>query len=70
MKRFILTGTPGAGKTLILRQLELDGFGVVEEAATDLIGLWQARGVEKPWCGPSFIDAVDGPVTFPVAQSS
>lgn len=58
MKRFILTGTPGAGKTLILRQLELDGFGIVEEAATDLIALWQTRGIEKPWLEPSFLDAV------------
>jgi predicted ATPase len=33
MNRFILTGTPGAGKTAIIRRLELDGFSVVEEAA-------------------------------------
>jgi predicted ATPase len=26
-----------AGKTAIVRQLELDGFSVVEEAATDVI---------------------------------
>lgn len=58
MQRFILTGAPGAGKTVILRQLELDGFGVVEEAATDLISLEQARGVAEPWKNPSFIDAV------------
>ena len=38
MKRFIITGAPGAGKTAILRQLELDGFGVVEEAATVSLG--------------------------------
>ncbi len=42
MKRFILTGAPGSGKTAILRQLEHDGFGVVEEAATDIIALEQA----------------------------
>ena len=47
MKRFILTGTPGAGKTAILRQLEIEGFGVVEEAATDVIALWQARGIRE-----------------------
>jgi predicted ATPase len=28
MKRFIITGAPGAGKTAIIRQLELDGFSV------------------------------------------
>jgi predicted ATPase len=58
MKRYILTGTPGAGKTAVLRQLELDGFGVVEEAATGLIALWQARGIDQPWTQPWFLDAV------------
>src|SRR5262245_11755485 len=58
MKRFILTGTPGAGKTAILRQLELEGFGVVEEAATDVIALEQAKGVVEPWLDPVFIDKV------------
>jgi predicted ATPase len=60
MKRFILTGTPGAGKTAILRQLEMDGYGVVEEAATDVIELWQARGIAEPWTDCAFIDAVAG----------
>jgi predicted ATPase len=58
MRRFILTGTPGAGKTAILRQLELDGFGVVEEAATDLIAWWLARGVTETWTQRAFIDAI------------
>jgi len=58
MKRFILTGMPGSGKTAILRQLELDGYGVVEEAATDVIAIEQARGFAEPWKAPSFIDEV------------
>ncbi len=58
MKRFILTGTPGAGKTAILRQLERDGYSVVEEAATDVIALSQACGVAEPWTDASFIDTV------------
>jgi len=58
MKRFILTGAPGAGKTAIIRQLELDGFSVVEEAATDIIALEQSCGVVEPWRYPSFIDAI------------
>lgn len=58
MRRFILTGAPGSGKTAILRQLEQDGFGVVEEAATDVIALEQARGIEEPWTRPVFIDQV------------
>jgi len=58
MKRFIITGAPGAGKTAIIRQLELDGFSVVEEAATDVIAAAQAQGTLEPWTHPSFIDAV------------
>ena len=58
MKRFIVTGAPGAGKTAIIRQLELEGFGVVEEAATDVIAAAQAHGTPEPWTNPSFIDAV------------
>jgi predicted ATPase len=58
MRRFILTGAPGAGKTAIIRRLELDGFGIVEEAATDVIALEQALGLAEPWTRPAFIDAV------------
>ena len=58
MKKFIITGAPGAGKTAIIRQLELDGFGVVEEAATDVIAAAQARGNAEPWKDPGFIDAI------------
>jgi predicted ATPase len=58
VKRFILTGTPGSGKTSLLRQLEIDGFSVVEEAATDVIALQQAQGVAEPWTHPSFLDAI------------
>jgi predicted ATPase len=58
MRMFIITGAPGAGKTAIIRQLELDGFGVVEEAATDIIAAAQAQGTVQPWTHPSFIDAI------------
>jgi predicted ATPase len=58
MHRFILTGAPGSGKTSIIRQLEVDGFIVVEEAATDFIALQQTHGVAEPWTNPSFIAAV------------
>ena len=60
MKRFIITGAPGSGKTAIIRQLELDGFGVVQEAATDVIATAQAQGTIHPWTNPSFIDVVAG----------
>jgi predicted ATPase len=58
MKRFIITGAPGSGKTAIIRQLELEGFSVVEEAATDIIAAAQARGTAEPWKHPSFIDEI------------
>lgn len=58
MRRFIITGAPGAGKTAIIRQLELDGFSIVEEAATDVIAAAQARGTVEPWSHPSFIDEI------------
>jgi len=65
MRRFIITGAPGAGKTAIVRQLELDGFSVVEEAATDVIAAAHAQGPPRMrrkkaelWRHPSFIDAI------------
>jgi len=58
MRKFIITGAPGAGKTAIIRQLEIDGFSVVEEAATDVIAAAQAQGTDQPWMHPSFIDAI------------
>jgi predicted ATPase len=58
MRRFIITGAPGAGKTAILRQLELDGFSVVEEAATDVIAAAHAQGTAEPWRHPSFLDTI------------
>jgi predicted ATPase len=56
--RFVLTGAPGSGKTAILRRLELDGIIVVEEAATDVIALAQARGVDEPWTQPDFTETI------------
>jgi predicted ATPase len=58
MRRYILTGAPGAGKTILLRRLELAGYAVVEEAATDLIALAGARGVTEHWRQPDFIDDI------------
>jgi predicted ATPase len=38
--------------------LEIDGFSVVEEAATDVIAAAQAQGSRQPWMYPSFLDAI------------
>ena len=58
MKRYILTGTPGSGKTVLLRALEGRGFFVVEESATDIIAQEQTRGNAEPWKEPAFIDKI------------
>lgn len=58
MRRYVLTGTPGAGKTAILRGLAARGHAVVEEAATEVIARAQARGETEPWTRASFIDEV------------
>ena len=58
MRRFIITGAPGSGKTAIIRQLELDGFSIVEEAATEVIAAAQAQRTVQPWTHPSFIDVI------------
>jgi predicted ATPase len=58
MPNYVLTGAPGAGKTAIARQLEVDGYPVVAEAATDVIALEQALGQPEPWTRPDFIDKI------------
>jgi predicted ATPase len=58
MARYVLTGTPGSGKTAIIRLLERAGHRVVEEAATDVIALEQALGRREPWMSPEFGDAI------------
>jgi len=58
MPGYILTGTPGAGKTTVLRLLEVRGHVVVEEAATDAIALDNALCHDEPWRDHGFIDRV------------
>jgi predicted ATPase len=60
MRRYILTGAPGAGKTSILRLLAADGYAVVDEAATAVIAVALARGEAEPWTRPAFIDEILG----------
>ena len=58
MPGYILTGTPGAGKTAVLRMLETHRHVVVEEAATDIIALDSAMGREHPRHDHTFIDDI------------
>lgn len=58
MRRYIMTGAPGAGKTTILAALRSRGYAVVDEAATDVIAAELAQGRDRPSHGPSFVDDV------------
>ena len=58
MKRYVLTGAPGAGKTSVLGALRERGFPVVAEAATDVISEQQGRGVAEPWLQGDFVDRI------------
>src|SRR5690349_11612724 len=58
MKRYILTGTPGSGKTSILHELGSRGYAVIEEAATDVIAIEHKSGNAEPWMQADFIDKI------------
>ena len=58
MKRYILTGTPGSGKTSLLHELKSQGYSVVEEAATDVIAREHGLGNAEPWVQPDFIESI------------
>ncbi len=58
MPGYILTGGPGAGKTAMLRLLEVNGHVVVEEAATDVIAVANALGHDEPWRDHAFVDKI------------
>lgn len=58
MPRYVLTGTPGSGKTAIVRLLERRGFAVVEEAATDVIAVERALGRDEMADCAGFIDKI------------
>jgi len=58
MKRSILTGTPGAGKTSMLYVLKNRGYAGIEEATTAVIALKRRPGNAEPWMQPDFIDTL------------
>jgi predicted ATPase len=58
MRRYILSGAPGSGKTTVLQYLGGLGYPTVSEAATEVIAHEQARGRPEPWMCDDFIDQV------------
>jgi predicted ATPase len=60
MKRYVLTGAPGCGKTTILAAMAARGWAIVAEAATDVIAVAQAAGNAHPERAARFIDDIVG----------
>jgi predicted ATPase len=58
LRRSIITGAPGAGKTTILAALRERGYAVVDEAATDVAARECALGRDEPWRDADFLDAI------------
>ncbi|MES2274119.1 MAG: AAA family ATPase [Chlamydiota bacterium] len=57
-KRYVITGGPGVGKTTLIKHLQKMGFGVVCEAATDLIEQDLRAGISAPWAKRDFAERV------------
>jgi len=57
-KAFVITGTPGSGKTSVIRQLQNQEYSVVHEAATDIIEKQLSNGIVQPWENDHFVDKI------------
>lgn len=58
VKKIVLTGGPGTGKSAILLALENKGNYIVREAAEDWIKLRQAQGQPMPWVESDFQEQI------------
>lgn len=58
VKRYILTGTPGSGKTSIINILKNQHYSIIDESATDIIAQEQNKGHNRPWEQENFIDKI------------
>jgi predicted ATPase len=59
VRRYVLTGAPGAGKTTLIDALRERGHAVVAEAATDVIARRHATGSSEPWTEDSLDEIVE-----------
>ena len=55
IRRYVLTGAPGAGKTTLADALRRRGHHVVPEAATDVVTRFRAAGIDDPEHTAAFI---------------
>jgi len=59
MKKYIITGPPGSGKSSIMFSGEMDyGYHVVREVAEDYIKKRQAAGIKEPWTEANFQERI------------
>lgn len=58
MKKVVLTGGPGTGKSSIILALESMGYHVIREAAEDYIRMRQAQGQPQPWTEQGFQEGI------------
>ena len=58
IRRYVLTGAPGAGKTALIDALRERGHPVVAEAATDVIARRHAAGLAEPWLDATFLEEI------------
>jgi len=58
MKKIVLTGGPGTGKSTLILALEQRGEYVIRESAEDVIRLMQAQGHPEPWTMPGFQELI------------
>lgn len=58
MSRYIVTGTPGAGKTVLIEELARRGYASVPGAATAVIAEMSADGTDEHWLADDFVDRI------------
>lgn len=56
VKKYVITGGPGSGKSTLIKALERKGFTIIKETAKEVIFKEKEKGVHEPWLDKSFPD--------------